>query len=465
MIDAARQLRVADDFIRRLAAAIRGTQLYSPGHPLVARGLGALAESCAQLLADQSVLTIGIVGQDIVVGDLPIPRSRETYGELVRRLKRIGIERITIERGVPPDELSMLVHTISHPERSVGETAPGAAPSDALEALGNLPHIRVGRIQLEERVDTSAADIAAIRRLYVEASSVAEELWETAKHEGTPDPREAKTLIEQLSQAVAQNRTALLALTALKEYDNYTFTHMVNVSILTMAQARALGIDGVLLREFGLAGLMHDIGKVRTPAEILRKPDRLTDSEMSVMRRHVVDGAEILRRTPEIPSIAPVVAFEHHLRSDGTGYPVGVSRPKLNLATMLCSIADVYDAMRSQRAYQGSLPTERILEVMRRADGHQFDQHLVRRFTQLLGIYPPGNLVLLDDGAIAVVMQVHAPDPHRPRVRMIMDAKRRRLVTPIDINLFEDQPDPARARRIVAPLDPSEFTVDPLSYL
>ena len=132
---------------------------------------------------------------------------------------------------------------------------------------------------------------------------------------------------------------------------------------------------------------------------------------------------------------------------------------------MLCSIADVYDAMRSQRAYQGSLPTERILEVMRRADGHQFDQHLVRRFTQLLGIYPPGNLVLLDDGAIAVVMQVHAPDPHRPRVRMIMDAKRRRLVTPIDINLFEDQPDPARARRIVAPLDPSEFTVDPLSYL
>ena len=155
------------------------------------------------------------------------------------------------------------------------------------------------------------------------------------------------------------------------------------------------------------------------------------------MRRHVVDGAEILRRTPEIPSIAPVVAFEHHLRIDGTGYPVGVSRPKLNLATMLCSIADVYDAMRSQRAYQGSLPTERILEVMKRADGHQFDQHLVRRFTQLLGIYPPGNLVLLDDGAIAVVLQVHAPDPHRPRVRVIMDSKRRRLVTP-------DRPQPVR---------------------
>ncbi len=464
-MDAARQMRVADDFVRRLAAAVRGLQLYRPGHPLVARGLGALAETCSQLLADQVTITVGIVGGDIVVGELALPKSRETYGELVRRLKRLGIERIAFERGVEPDEIDTLVHTISHPERPVGQETTGALPSDALDALQNLRHIRVGRIELEERVDTSAADMAAIRRLYAEASTVAEEVWEAAKHEGRPDPREARNLIEQLSQAVAQNRTALLALTALKEYDNYTFTHMVNVSILTMAQARALGIDGGLLREFGLAGLMHDIGKVRTPAEILRKPDRLTDPEMDVMRRHVVDGAEILRRTPEIPSIAPVVAFEHHLRSDGTGYPVGVSRPKLNLATMLCSIADVYDAMRSQRAYQGSLPTERILEVMKRADGHQFDQHLVRRFTQLLGIYPPGNLVLLDDGAVAVVLQVHAPDPHRPRVRVIMDGKRRRLLTPVDINLFEEQSDPAKARKVVAPLDPSEYAIDPLTYL
>ncbi|MCC7179814.1 MAG: HD domain-containing protein [Acidobacteria bacterium] len=464
-MEPARQLRVAEDFVRRFAAALRGAQLYTPGHPLVTRALAALADSTAQLLADQPSVAMGLVGHEIVVGEVPLPRAAENYGELMRRLKRLGIERIAFDRGVTPDELTTLTLTLSHPERVVGQSAPGAAPSEAFDTLNRLVHIRVGRIKVDERIDTSAADIAAIRRLYVEASAVAEEVWEAAKNEGAPDPRQARTLIEQLSQAVAQNRTALLALTALKEYDNYTFTHMVNVSILTMAQARALGIDGTLLREFGLAGLMHDIGKVRTPAEILRKPDRLTEDEMSVMRRHVVDGAEILRRTPEIPSIAPVVAFEHHLRADGTGYPVGVSRAKLNLATMLCSIADVYDAMRSQRAYQGSLPTERILEVMRRADGHQFDQHLVRRFTQLLGIYPPGNLVQLDDGAIAVVLQVHAPDPHRPRVRVIMDGKRRRLTTPVDINLFEEPADPTRARRIVAPLDPAEFGIDPLGYL
>ena len=100
----------------------------------------------------------------------------------------------------------------------------------------------------------------------------------------------------------------------MRNYDNYTFTHMVNVSILTMGQARALGIEGRLLREFGLSALMHDIGKVRTPKEILNKPDKLTDDEFAIMRRHTVDGAEILRRTPEMPILAPVVAFEHHLR-------------------------------------------------------------------------------------------------------------------------------------------------------
>ena len=225
--------------------------------------------------------------------------------------------------------------------------------------------------------------MATIKRLYSDAVSVATSVWESASTEGKPDATMARTMVDGLAQAVAQNRTALLALTTLKNYDNYTFTHMVNVSILTMGQARGLGIDGPLLREFGLAALMHDIGKVRTPLEILNKPDKLTDAEFTIMKRHTIDGAEILRKTPDIPTLAPVVAFEHHLRLDGTGYPHGVTRPSLNVGTMLCSIADVYDAMRSQRKYQQAFPTDRILEVLKRNDGKQFDQHLVRRFAQL----------------------------------------------------------------------------------
>ena len=179
----------------------------------------------------------------------------------------------------------------------------------------------MGRLELEEQVSTSSGDIATFRRLYDDAVKVAEDLWDSASVEGAPDSDAAREMVDSLAQAVAQNRTALLSLTALKNYDNYTFTHMVNVSILTMGQARGLGIDGALLREFGMAALMHDIGKVQTPNEILNKPGALTAEEFTILKRHTVDGAEILRKTPEMPTLAPIVAFEHHLRADGTGYP------------------------------------------------------------------------------------------------------------------------------------------------
>jgi putative nucleotidyltransferase with HDIG domain len=456
---------MADDFLRKLGAALRGAQLYAPSHPLVQRAFDTLNESLTQLLTDQQTIAIGIIGNEIVVGDVPLPRAAESMGEMIRRLKSLGIERIAFDRGVTPDQVMTLALTIAHPERRAGQSAPGAEPSDPLSVLNSLPNIRVGRIQTEDKKEQSAADVATIRRLYSDATNVAGTVWEMAKDEGTPDPRAARALVDSLAQAVSSNRTALIALTALKNYDNYTFTHMVNVSILTMSQARALGIEGAQLRELGLGALMHDIGKVRTPTEILNKPDKLTDSEFKVMRMHVVDGAEILRRTPEMPSIAPVMAFEHHLRLDGTGYPAGVRRGGLNLATMLCSIADVYDAMRSQRAYQQAFPSDRILEVMKRSDGQQFDQHLVRRFTQLLGIYPPGNLVRLDDGAMAVVMAVHAPDPFKPRVKIVATRSGDPIESPYEVNLWETAPDKAGPKSVRAPLDPAEHGIDPLSFL
>jgi putative nucleotidyltransferase with HDIG domain len=410
-------------------------------------------------------VAIGLIDQEIVVSDTPLPKSAENYAELIRRLQALGIERIAFDRGVTPDALKTLVLTVAHPERKAGDATAGVVPADPMATLQALPKIHVGRISLNERADASAADVATIRRLYSEAVGVAGSLWDIAQQEGQPDPQAAKKLVDDLAQAVSQNRTALVALTALKAYDNYTFTHMVNVSILTMAQARALGVDGSLLREFGLAALMHDIGKVRTPIEILGKPEKLTDAEFTTMRMHVVDGAEILRGTPEMPALAPVVAFEHHLRLDGTGYPAGISRSALNLGTMLCSISDVHDAMRSQRAYQASFPTDRILAVLRRNDGMQFDQHLVRRFSQLMGIYPPGSLVRLDNGELGVVIRTYAPDPYRPKVRVIANADGDKLPRPYDVNLWETGDEGDKPRSVLSPLDADTIGVDPLTYL
>jgi putative nucleotidyltransferase with HDIG domain len=446
--------QLADEFLRRFAATLRSAQLYSPGHPIIARNLEALSAALQLLHSLQPTTVIGLVADEVIVDEMPMAKA-DALGPLVRRLQKSGVERIAFDRGVTLDELVEFIAAVSNE----------VDPLEGAAAFPALAHVHVGRVTIGQRVEGSASDMATIKRLYGDAVSVADSVYESARTEGKPDSTMARAMIDGLAQAVAQNRTALLALTTLKNYDNYTFTHMVNVSILTMGQARGLGIDGPLLREFGLAALMHDIGKVRTPIEILNKPEKLTDDEFAIMKRHTVDGAEILRQTPDIPTLAPVVAFEHHLRLDGTGYPGGVARAALNIGTMLCSIADVYDAMRSQRKYQQAFPTERILEVLKRNDGQQFDQHLVRRFVQLIGIYPAGNLVRLNTGAIAVVLQVYAPDPYRPRVRVLTTATGQRLDVPIEIDLWEPADSPERPSSIVAPLDPADFQIDPLMLM
>ncbi|HKT78607.1 MAG TPA: HD-GYP domain-containing protein [Vicinamibacterales bacterium] len=448
--------QLAEELVRRLGATLRSSQLYSKTHPIIARNLESLSTAVQLLHTLNPSVVLGIVEDEIIVDDLPLPKN-DSYLGLIRRMKQIGVERVTFERGVTREELTMFIDSVS-----AAEPAPDGAPP----ALPNLPHIRVGRVEVDEASGQSDADMATLKRLYSEAVSVAEGVWESAQTEGQPDAKMARTMIDGLAQAVSQNRTALLALTTLKNYDNYTFTHMVNVSLLTMGQARGLGLDGALLREFGLAALMHDIGKVRTPLEILNKPDKLTDAEFAIMKRHTVDGAEILRGTPDIPTLAPVVAFEHHLRIDGTGYPVGVNRPSLNIGTMLCSISDVYDAMRSQRKYQQAFPTERILAVLKRDDGQQFDRHLVRRFVQLIGIYPPGNLVKLSSGEIAVVTKVYAPDPYRPKVKIVIDKQGSLVNKPYVVNLWEMTDESATTTAIVAPIDSEDlFGIDPLTLI
>ncbi len=431
-----------EDLLRRTASGVRNAQLYAVDHPLVARNMAGLVTVLTALLEQQPSIAVGIVGSDLVVADTPMHKISATMTELIRKLKDNKVERIAFERGVTQDELVALVQNLSR----LGGRAAGDADKDLSSA-----HIRVGRLKSgdDKKQDGIASDIAAIRQMYSSAVASAEALVASAETEGMPDAPAALQTVEGLADAVTQNRTALMALTAMRNYDNYTFTHMVNVSILAMAQARALGIDGKLLREFGMSALMHDIGKVRTPKEIL-------------------NGAEILRRTPEMPILAPVVAFEHHLRLDGSGYPLTVKRHSMNLGSMLCAIADVYDAMRSQRSYQKAFPTDRILAVLKRNEGAQLDQYLVRRFSQLLGIYPPGNLVRLSTGEVAVVLKVHAPDPHRPRVRILFGADGARLELPFERNLWEPQRDrgpEAELETVTTPVDPADYNIDPLTFL
>jgi len=454
-----RRITAAEELVRRFSGAMKAVQFYSPDHPIVSRNTELLFEHLERLLAQSADLTLGVIGRQVVVDDLPLPGAPGSV-ETADRFRAATIERIHIDRGVTRDELNGFLRRLA-----VFRPAPGADDDTSLEALSST-NIQVGRLRMQAQGDgAGAAIVGDSRTAYQDAVSGAERVWQQSLAEGSPDPAAAMGVVEGLASAVGQNRRAMVALTAMARYDNYTFTHMVNVSVLTMAQARSLGIDGALLRQFGLAGLMHDIGKIKVPPEILTKPDRLTEQEFAVMKQHPVMGAEMLRRHLELPPLAAIVAFEHHLRTDGKGYPSVAHRPALNLATQLCAISDVYDAMRSQRNYQKAFPTERIMAVLTQQDTGRFDQRLVRRFSQLMGIYPLGNLVKLDTGALAVVVQVHAADPSRPLVRVVVSPDGRKLSTPVDLALWDDESPAGPPPRIVCPMDPAEADIDPLTCL
>jgi len=445
-----------EELIRRLAAALRGTELYSPAHPLVQRGIDALTAAATERLQSTSSIVIGFLGDEVVVDGTRLPRGTASMIGFARDLRDRGIEKITLSKGLSRADVGHLVSVFTD------RASPIPLP-DRLTAKG-VRTIALGRIVVEEVADDQAG-IAAAQLVYGTAVETAETLWNAAKSGDQPDPGAARKIIDGLARLVTQDRTSLMALTALKKYDNYTFTHMVNVSALAMAQARALNIDGPLLREFGFAALMHDIGKVNTPLEVLNKPGKLTNDEFDVMKRHVVDGAHILRRTPEMPALAPIVAFEHHLKQDLSGYPEHIGSRKLNLCTMIVSIADVFDALRSNRPYREGMATVRIRSIMGEQGNPAFNQTLLKRFVNLMGLFPVGNLVRLGKGEVAVVTAEHPSDPFRPQVKIIVDRRGDMLEAPLLANTWERDSRGEHLYAVVEAVDPESSDIDPLKYL
>jgi len=446
----------AEELIRRLAAALRGTELYSPSHPLVQRGIDAFTSAATERLQSSPSVVIGFIGDEVVVDGARLPRGTASLIGFARDLRDRGIEKVTLSRGLSRAEVGGLIAVF-------GDRTSRTPLPDRLAAKG-VRNVTLGRIVVDE-VSDEQAGIAAARRVYSAAVETAESLWNAAKAGDQPDPAAARKIIDGLARLVTQDRTSLMALTALKKYDNYTFTHMVNVSALAMAQARALNIEGPLLREFGFAALMHDIGKVQTPLEVLNKPDKLTNEEFGIMKRHVVEGAHILRRTPEMPALAPIVAFEHHLKQDLSGYPENIGSRKLNLCTMIVSIADVFDALRSNRPYRQGLATARIRSIMGEQGNPAFNQALLKRFVNLMGLFPVGNLVRLSGDELAVVTAEHPTDPFRPQVKILTDKTGTMLEEPFLANTWERDSRGEHPYAVVEAVDPESADIDPLKFL
>lgn len=466
MMDRQTRLRQYADIVQRLSGALRAASLYTASHPSVGEHIRALLEAVQRVHQVEPSALIGFIGGEVIADDAPLLEVTAYRVELVRYMQALGINRVLLNRGVTLDELTAFVQAVSQPAQLPGRPAEGE-PADPDVDFIRLEHLRAGRIPVDTTAGNWGSSAVTMKQVYSGSIEAARMVWESTRVEGTPDAPAAHEAIESLAEAVSKSPAHMIGLTGMRAHDEYTFTHMVNVSILAMAQARGLGIDGRDLRTIGLASMLHDLGKVRTPLEVLNKPAALTPDERVVMRRHTSDGAAILRATRGMPRLAAIVAFEHHLRQDGTGYPAGVRRSTVNLGTVLCGIADAYDAMRSTRVYQPSSPADRIMEIMLHNDGGQFDQRLVRRFLLVMGMYPPSTVVRLSSGEVGVVVGTGSQDSAAPTVKVLFDSGGRRLAAPRLRNLAEPDPVDVEGSRIgvESAVDPTAYDLDPADFL
>ena len=405
------------DLVRNLISALNGRRAHPAHHPAFERSLVRLEQSLHTLMVSRDEIQLGVLGDHLLADGLPWEEQEEPLSHLSRELRSRGIDKLTFQRGFTLTDLASLLEVLAG-DRATAPSLPSPAAVQDLLAGRGVSRIRVGRYERAGKLEVAEEEITPEARTYRDAVDGLEEAMDCARGGRFLRTRQLLTLVEGLMEHLARDPAPLLMLTARRKPPEYAATHVVNVAILTMAQVQALSSEAEVIREYGAAALMHDLGKVRIPPEILANRGRLSEGEFEIIRRHPIDSLHLLRETPGVGDLALVVAFEHHRHFDLSGYPV-LPRPlPQHFASRLVALADAYDAMRSDRSYQREIPPEQALGVLKQQSGKLFDPVLVRLFIRMVGAFPPGTRIRLDTGEEAMVVKANPSDPHRPIVRL-----------------------------------------------
>ena len=269
-------------------------------------------------------------------------------------------------------------------------------------------------------------------------------------------------VIEAVTGSILRNGSALLGLVGIKNKDDYTFLHSVSVCTLMIAFGRTLGLESEDLRQAGIGGLLHDVGKMKVPDEVLNKPGRLTDAEFALIRRHPGDGHAILLETPGVGPVPLDITLHHHERIDGSGYPKKLAGEEISTMARMAAIVDVYDAITADRCYHtGMAPTEALRKMWEWSSAH-FDQRLLQGFMRCIGIYPVGSLVLLESGRLGVVIEQNEKSVLTPVVRIFFSTRSNGYIIPENIDLARS---PGSNDRIVSGESPDKWRVDPVKFM
>jgi HD-GYP domain-containing protein (c-di-GMP phosphodiesterase class II) len=449
-----------------LYTALRSLKLYPVENATVQKALDDLEAVARGLVALENDLEIRMSGDFIFVNATRLRLELDNYAafsHILAVLRDFAIGALRVHAAADRREWQILLSLLlSLAER--GE--PDGRFDELLQRLqaGGVKGLEVERaLEPEDDPDTEEARAQA-KRIYSQGVAVTRDVITGARLGRAGSVKRVKRAVQLIVDQVLNNETSLVGLTTIRDYDEYTFTHSVNVCIFSVALRKKLGFTRLQLYDLGMAALLHDVGKARVPVEILNKTGGLDEQEWRIMQAHPWLGTLTLfgmRAGDELPYRSILVAHEHHMKSDLTGYPRTIRNRALGIFSRIVAVADGFDAATTRRSYQ-TVPIEpdQVLQEMWQNPKRGYDTILVKALINLIGIYPVGTCVILDSFEVGIVA---APNPegqqlNRPLVRVAVDADGGMVPPPGTLVSLTEQDGAGTYRRsIVKVTNPSRY--------
>jgi HD-GYP domain-containing protein (c-di-GMP phosphodiesterase class II) len=446
---------------QQLAAVVRSATVYPTAHPFLLASADQLLAKIDELLRTRKEVAFYLVAGELFFETHSVPID-QALAMLMEQFTGRDVGGVIFKPGLTRDEVVRFANLMNKDAAYFAEQ--GGVTSVVLKE--NITHIVLHRVILVDKKLGSEIKEAKKKsgQIFRESIDTVREIVQSVHLEKAVNMRKVSATVHSMVDNILENRDALLGLTNIKMYDEYTFAHSVNVAVLAISLGTYLSFEKPQIAALGIAGMMHDIGKVSVPLEIINKPDKLTDTEWEMVKRHPIEGALILADVPAMTRLAMVSAFEHHQHGDIRGYPKMDDMVQQHPFSQIVAIADSYDAIIAARVYyKVPTPPDEGIRIMLKKRGTTFNAVLVKAFVNMIGIFPVGTLLKLDTGEIGIVMH-QTRDLMRPRVLLLTRFDGSEKESGQEVSLLETEG--GRYKRTIAgTIDPSIPKIDVKKYL
>jgi HD-GYP domain-containing protein (c-di-GMP phosphodiesterase class II) len=471
---------VSDSYIRRagrqvilsLYGALRVIRMYPPENEAVSNALDDLVAAARGILDRDHEFELRVSHEFIFINSTRLRLDLDNYASfshLLSVLRKCGVGTLRASAATQPRDWHVLLYQLLTLSKEGAEVTVYDI-LEKLEAAGVLAFELGPPRATDDDSDFMRKAKEAAKRTYSHSVAVTKEVMNSVRMGQAPNIKKIKRVVQTIVDQILNEETSLVGLTTIRDYDEYTFTHSVNVCIFSVALGRRLGLGKLQMYDLGMAALFHDIGKSRVPLSVLNKAEGLTDEDWRWLAAHPWLGVLALfhmRGTQDLPYRAMIVAFEHHMKNDLTGYPKPIRTRAQSIFGKIVAVADGFDAATTRRAYQTvPLSPAAVLAGMRDNPRRGLDPVVVKGFINLLGIYPVGTLVVLDTFELALVHSVHprAEAISRPIVRIVSDDRGNVLYPGELVDLTEQNEQGAFRRTIIKTDNPDRYGINVGDY-